>query len=549
VDQHRVALSRGILLAALAVVPLAVLAVFFVLPVTGMVGRGLRPEGHWDLGGLPGVLGLGYIQRALWFTLWSAAAGAAISVVLGLPAAYALHRLAFPLQRLVRAALLVPFVLPTVVVGVAFRQLMLGPLRFLHADQSAGAILAGLVFFNVAVVIRSVGAAWEGLDRRPAEAAAALGASPTRVFLTVTLPALRPAIVSAATVVFLFCATAYGVVLILGGLHHSNVETQIWYLTMNQFDLTGAAALALVQMATIVVLLALAARLRATPDPTAQRVPARPRRPRLADVPQLAATALLLALVALPIVSLLVGSLRVHGTWSLANYRALQTPGTHHALPTTATAALAMSLRTAVGAAALAMTLGVLVAVVVTRRAQSRLERRVRGVLDGVFMLPLGVSAVMLGLGFLITLNHPPVDFRDEPWLVDVAQALVALPLVVRILVPVLGGIDDRQRQAAASLGASPLRAFATVDLAVMWRPLLAAAGFALAVSLGEFGATSFVVPFDHPTLPVVISRLLDRPGDLNYGMALAASCVLAAATAVVMLLVERLRVPSLGAL
>ena len=108
------------------------------------------------------------------------------------------------------------------------------------------------------------------------------------------------------------------------------------------------------------------------------------------------------------------------------------------------------------------------------------------------------------------------------------AQALVALPLVVRTLTPVLGGIDDRQRQAAASLGASPWRTLLTVDLPVVWKPMLAASGFAFAASLGEFGATSFLARDDSPTLPVVIFRLIGHPGEMNYGMALAASVVLA---------------------
>ena len=164
-------------------------------------------------------------------------------------------------------------------------------------------------------------------------------------------------------------------------------------------------------------------------------------------------------------------------------------------------------------------------------------------------MLPLGVSAVTLGFGFLITLDEPPLDFRDSPLLVPIAQALVALPLVVRTIAPVLAGIDDRQRQAAASLGASPWRTLLSVDLAVLWTPLVVAAGFAFAVSLGEFGATSFLAREDHPTVPVVIYRLIGHPGEMNYGMALAASVVLAATTACVMLAVERLRVPSLGAL
>ncbi|WP_447644774.1 ABC transporter permease subunit [Nocardioides zeae] len=148
--------------------------------------------------------------------------------------------------------------------------------------------------------------------------------------------------------------------------------------------------------------------------------------------------------------------------------------------------ALRNSLQVAVDATWMALLLGLLVALVVTRRTHTRPERVVRGLLDGFFMLPLGVSAVVLGFGLLVTVARPPLALRDEPLLVPLVQALVALPLVVRTLVPVLAGIDDRQRQAAASLGASPARTLLVVDLPVVWRPLLAAAGFAFATSLGS---------------------------------------------------------------
>ena len=542
---------RLLALTGLAVGPVLVLAVFFVLPVGGMLGQGLWPDGRFDPGGVLEVLTRPRTARVVWFTVWSAGLATVVSVLLGLPAAYALHRLDFPGRRLVRALLLVPFVLPTVVVGVAFRQLLgeSGPLAPLGLDGTPVAIIAGLTFFNVAVVIRAVGASWESLDVRPGEAAAALGASPRQVFRTVTLPALRPAIVSAASVVFLFCATSFGVVLTLGGLRYSSIETEIYLLTTQLLDLQAAAALSVVQLVAITALLALAARLRAVPDAGVARQVARPRRPGRDDAPQLVATAALLVLVAAPVAALVVGSLRVDGRWGLANYRGLDDPGSGQALLVPVTDALVTSLRTAVDATWMSLLLGGLVALVVTRRSRSRAERRVRGVLDGFFMLPLGVSAVTLGFGFLITLDHPPLNLRDSPLLVPVAQALVALPLVVRTLAPVLSSIDDRQRQAAASLGAGPMRVLTTVDLPVVWKPLLAAAGFAFAVSLGEFGATSFLARDEHPTLPVVIFALIGRPGAASYGMALAASVVLAATTALVMLAVERLRVPSVGAL
>ena len=536
-------------LAATALVPLIVLAVFFVLPVSGMVGRGFVQDGRLDLGGVLDVLTRPEIQRAIWFTVWTSIVATLLACALGLPAAYALHRVAIPGRTWIRAVLVVPFVLPTVVVGVAFELVIgdSGPLAFLGVDGSPVAIVAGLVFFNASVVIRVVGGAWESLDPRPGEAAAALGASPRQVLRDVKLPALRPAIVSAGTVVFLFCATAFGIVLTLGGLRYSSVETQIYLLTTNLLDLQGAAALSVLQLLVVTVLLVAAARARRTPDATVARARARLRKPALGDVPALAATLLLLVLVVGPLASLVVASLRVDGGWSVANYRALQTPGSHQALLVPVTDAVVNSLRIAVDATWMSLLLGLAVAAVVTRRSRTRSERHLRTVLDGLFMLPLGVSAVTLGFGFLITLGRPPLDLRDSPLLIPVAQALVALPLVVRVLVPVLSGIDDRLRQAAATLGASPLRALLVVDLPVILKPLLAAAGFAFACSLGEFGATSFLVRDDRPTLPVVIFRLIGHPGDLNYGMALAGSVVLGATTAVVMLVVERLRVPSVG--
>jgi thiamine transport system permease protein len=539
---------RLLALAALALVPLLVLTLLFVVPVSGMVARGFWPEGEFDPGAVVEVLTRSRTLRVLAFTLWSAAAGTIASVLLGLPAAYALHRTAFPMRRVLRAVLLVPFVLPTVVVGVAFRQLLGdgGPLGGLGLDGTPVAIVLGLVFFNVAVVIRVVGGAWEALDRRAEQAAATLGATPAQVFRTVTLPRLRPAIGSAASVVFLFCATAFGIVLTLGGTRYATVETEIYLLTVQLFDLPAAAALSVLQLAVVVGLL-LAARRSRTTVPVV-RSPSAPRRLRRGDWLPVAATVLLLGYVALPIAALVLGSLRDDGRWSLANYAALATTGDRQALQVPVTEALGNSLRTAVDATWMALLVGVLVALVVTRRSRSRAERRIRGAVDGLFMLPLGVSAVTLGFGFLITLDSPPLDLRDSPLLVPLAQALVALPLVVRTLVPVLAGIDDRQRQAAASLGAGALRTLATVDLPVLWKPMLAGAGFAFAVSLGEFGATSFLARDEFPTMPIVIFRLLGHPGEMNYGMALAASVVLAGTTAVVMLLVDRVRVASVGA-
>ena len=528
--------------------PLVALGLFFLYPVGGMVQRGFWSDGTFDPGGVLAVLGRDRVHRVLWFTVWTAGLATVLAVLLGVPVAFVLHRLRFRGRGLLRTLIVVPFVLPTVVVGIAFRQLIApsGPLGGLHLDGTPAAIVAALVFFNVSVVVRTVGAFWEGLDRRTEEAAATLGASPLRVFATVTLPALLPAVVSAASVVFLFCATSFGVVLTLGGLRYANVETEIYLLTTQELDLRSAAALSVLQILVVTGLL-VCSHLSRSAAPALSRQGGPGRRPRARDAAVLGWTAVVVMMLMTPLGTLLVSSLRTDGGWGLDNYRALQGAGTDAALLDTATHALRRSLLIALQAAALSLTLGVVVAFLVSRRPRTGAVRRLAATFDAVFMLPLGVSAVTLGFGFLITLNRPPLDLRTSSLLVPIAQAMVALPLVVRTVAPVLSSIDPRQREAAASLGAGPWRVLAAVDVPHAWRALVAAAGFAFAVSLGEFGATSFLARDDAPTLPVLIYQLIGHPGAANFGMATAASVVLAGATGVVMLLVERLRIGSVG--
>jgi thiamine transport system permease protein len=517
---------------ALAAVPLAVLGIFFFLPLGGMLKHGLWQDGRLDLSAVSEVLGRRRTHRVIWFTLWSSTVATAVSLLLGLPVAFVLYRLRFKGRTALRALVTIPFVLPTVVVGVAFRTLLApsGPLGGLGLDGTATAVVAALVFFNISVVVRTVGAAWESLDPHPAEVAAGLGARPAYVTRTITLPMLRPAIVSAASVVFLFCATAFGVVLTLGGLHYATVETEIYLLTTQFLDLKAAAVLSLLQLVVVAVLLGLAARAGVGRGGHGVAVA---RRPRLRDLPVLAVCAVVLAAIAAPLVTLVVRSMYERGHWTFTGY--CDVGGQLGP-------AIRNSLVTAFGAGAMATSLGVLVAVLATRRTRTRAGRRSAKFFDGIFMLPLGVSAVTIGFGFLITLDKPPLDLRSSSILVMIAQALVGLPLVVRTLVPALQGIDEQLRESAAELGARPLRVFANVEFPLVARPLLVGAGLAFAVAVGEFGATSFLARPDRLTLPVLIYQLIGRPGVANFQMALAASVVLAAVTALVMALVERVR-------
>ncbi|QOV35249.1 iron ABC transporter permease [Streptomyces ferrugineus] len=532
----------------LIAVPVAFFAVFFAYPVTAIVARGLKVDGAWQFGRLWDVLGESDIRHVLWFTTWQALASTALTLLIALPGAYVFARLDFPGKQVLRAVVTVPFVLPTVVVGTAFLALvgrggLLDELWGVRLDTTVWAILLAHVFFNYAVVVRTVGGLWAQLDPRQEEAARMLGASRFHAWRTVTLPALAPAVAAAALMVFLFTFTSFGVVQILGGPTFSTLEVEIYRQTSEIFDLSTAAVLTIIQFLAVAAILAVHAWTVRRRESALRLVDASvtARRPRGAGQWALLAgvLAVIVVLLLLPLAVLVQRSLDAP---DFGYYRALTSAdgGVFLVAPIEA---IGNSLRYAVVATLIAVLIGALAAAALTRRDAGRF---VRG-FDALLMLPLGVSAVTVGFGFLIALDEPPLDLRSTWILVPLAQALVGVPFVVRTMLPVLRAVDQRLREAASVLGASPWRVWREVDLPMVRRALLIAAGFAFAVSLGEFGATVFIARPDNPTLPVAVARLLGRAGELNYGQAMALSTVLMVVCAVALLVLERLRTDRTG--
>jgi thiamine transport system permease protein len=495
-----------------ALVPLGFLTLFFAWPVVAIVGLGLR-------GSVLDTLVSAETWKLVGFTAGQAAASTVVALLAGMPLAFLVARTKLPGTRLVRAVILVPFVLPTVVVGLAFRSLM--------PDGGVLSIVIANSFFNVAVFARTVGGMWANVDHRAEDAARALGATKLRAFAGVTLPVLAPAIGSAAAVVFLFCSTSFGVVLILGASRFRTLETEIYLRTVQLFDLPGAAALSLLQLAAVIAALVVGAVARRKREAAVRRRAVQPRRPVGGEWVVVGLAYGVVALLLTPIVSLV-----SQASWS--GFRALSGTGHDNSLDVSGWDAALNSLRTATDATVLALVLGVLASVALTRL------RRAAELMDVALMLPLGVSAVTVGFGYLVTLDALPGDLRTSPLLVPLAQAIVVTPLIIRVLVPVLRSIDDRLRQAASTLGASPWRVWREVDVPMAGKALVTAAAFGYVVALGEFGATSFLARPDRPTLPVAIGRLISRPGELNNQMAYAACTLLMVVTVAVVVLIER---------
>lgn len=567
-----VASNRGRLGWLLWLPPLIFLALFYFYPLGNILGLSFaRQEGGWTVA-FAQALASPSVLHILGFTLWQALLSTLLTLLLGLPGAYLMARYHFPGKAIIQALTGLPFVMPTLVVAAAFNALLgargwvnaalMGifdlsqpPLQF---TNTLTAILVAHVFYNTTIVLRMVGDFWSHLDPRLEQAAQSLGANRWQTLRHITLPLLLPAIAAAALLVFIFDFTSFGVVLILGGPRYATLEVEIYYQTVSLFNLPLAAVLSLLQLACTLGLTVIYTRLSARLSRPLALKPRQITQRRLvgwrARLMAGGFLIFLLAFMTLPLLGLAGRSFygldsgrersgEVQTGPTLAYYRALNESRRSALFYAPPASSIAISLGYAAATVILAVGLGLPAALALSSQRESRLSR----LLDPLFMLPLGTSAVTLGLGFIVALDQPPLDLRASPLLIPLAHALVAFPFVVRSLAPSLGSISPRLRQAATVLGASPRQVLRHIDLPLVGRALLVAATFAFTISLGEFGATALVSRPEYPTIPAAIYRLISQPGALNYGQALALSTILMVVSAAGMLLIERLRIADVG--
>ena len=532
--------------------PLAFLALFYVYPLISVVRisfvPGLLSQGAGIFASLTEARALNIIL----FSVGQATLSTALTLLLGLPMAHVFARYTFWGRGVWRAIATLPFVMPTVVVAAAFEayigsrgllntalQALLGlsepPIRLMN---SLSMILIAHVFYNVSVVIRIVGSFWSLINPQIEEVAASLGANRMQVFWRVTLGMARPAIGAATLLVFVFSFTSFGVILLLGGPQFATIEVEIYNQTAQLLRLDIATSLAIVQLLITLLLSLISARLQARAN-----VPLEATRPNLGgNRPSRSAHWLIvgvliviIGLVVAPLLTLLARSLAWGSDDLLRFYRTLdQNPrGSFFFVPPLI--AMRNSVTVAGLTALLALGFGLPLAYSVANVRRGWLAR----VLDVALLLPLGTSALTLGLGYLVAFAAP-IDLRTSPLLLPCAHTLIALPFVVRTLAPALRAISPVLRESAANLGASPLQVLRQIDLPLLRGPLLAALIFAFAISLGEFGASILIARPDYPTLPLVIARFLGQPGALNYGQALAMSAILMGVTVAATVGMER---------
>lgn len=570
--EGRSAARRPLTRLLLWLAPLLFLGLFYFYPLGSIIQLSLTWEQEGVVAPFVRALTSSTTRDVLSFTLYQAVLSTLLTLLVGLPGAYLLARYRFRGKGVLRALTGIPFVLPTLVVAAAFNALLgprgwmnLGlmawldlaapPIRFVNTFT---AILVAHVFYNTTIVLRMVGDFWSHLNPQIDQAARVLGASRWRTLRFVTLPLLMPAIAAASLLVFIFNFTSFGVVLVLGGPRFATLEVEIYYQTVSLFNLPLAAVLSLLQLGITLALTVAYTRLsRRVTRPISLRARVITQQPLVTRRSRVLAAGIILLLLALliaPLAGLALRSVthletrRAPGspldtgfTWAFYRELSINRRGSLFFVPPSQ--AILNSLGYAAATVALALSLGLPASWSLARDADSRLNR----ILDPLLMLPLGTSAVTLGLGFIVALDTPPLNLRASPVLVPLAHALVAFPFVVRSLTPALQSIQPRLRQAASVLGASPGQVLRHIDLPLVGRALIVAAAFAFTISLGEFGATAVISRPEFPTIPIMIFRFISQPGALNYGQGLALGTILMAVTGAGMFAIENFRIADVG--
>ncbi len=503
--------------------PALFLAVLLGAPVATVLGHAVEAFSAFDWADTLHIAGLAACQALI---------SALLALAIGLPLAGVLSSYQFRGRALTQALVTVPFVLPTVVIALSFRGLF-GSLM----QPGFLLVIAAHTYINLAVIVRIVGATWQQLDVREVTAARALGATALRAFATVTLPQLRGAILSATAVVFVFCFTSLGVVLVLGDSSTRTLESQILRETSLLLDFPTAALTAVLQLIVVTIALLIGARasMKRTQSTPVLRIARMPHpRQRGQRILVFAIAAAGITIVVLPLVSLALDSFRGEEGWTLQWWQSLTSLDSSTTRLSSPLSAIAVSLKYALISGLIAGGIGVLA-------AMSVLAHRFGRAVALIALAPLGLSAATLGLGLMLSFGRPPIDLRSWDLLIPLAHSLVAVPLVIAVVLPTLRATDARAATVASALGAKPTRAFFTAYGPTLRIVLLAAGGLAACVSLGEFGAASFLARSGSPTVPLQIMRLLQRPGDASYGVAAALAMVLVIGTVMLILGVDAL--------
>jgi thiamine transport system permease protein len=442
-----------------------------------------------------------------WFTIWQAAVSTFIALLLATPCAYALYRVKFAGSSMIAALITIPFVLPTIVVAIGIKALWNG--------SGVATVIFANVFMNTGFAARAIGSAWMGLDRSIEEAAELDGAGKFATFTRVSIHALLHSYKNIGFLIFLYCSANFGLMLVIGGGRLKTLETTIYSSATQILNLPKAASFVLLQSALTVFALWVIRKHRYAPS--SLTVIGEQSQAKKRDLPIIALTLSIVVVLTLwPIIAIVHRSFQSASGIGFANYTHLLSTGARNTLSITLGQATLNSLRNACISLVISLVIGLYLACAKPNQF-----------LLALYRLPVGISAVVLGLGYLIAFTSGIFPLRTS-WLVTpIAQALILIPLLIQIVQPAALALNQDFIELSRTDGLDAFEYWWFIQRPLLMQPILTAVGYLLIVSIGEFGAANFLSYGDQATLPTLLYQLISRPGVLNYGMAMAASALL----------------------
>lgn len=434
-------------------------------------------------------------------TAFISAMSAVVSLTLGYPTGNWLATLR-RFKKITTSILLVPFLLPAFLIGLAFRPLIGDILD----DPRVGvlAVIAAHALMNAGFI--AVVTAASMVPREQVEAASIDGASPRAIAWRIQLPQQLPALSAAGLLVALYSATSFGLVITLGQGSVRTLETEIAVAALQRLDLRAAAFLALLQ--TILTLMFFIFSRRMGASPTA-----------LFGFSETAAMPSPLGRIVgwglIGVISWVLGGVvwravsSGSGLWgNLAN---LATRGERDVLNVTVLGSVGNSFRNML----LAVTLSLAIAWWLSAKRVGL-----------AVLIPIGLSPVVIGLGALVVSGYLPAAVAGSWWLLPIVQVIFLMPLAFQIISPARRSMSGELREAAQLDGANRLQVVGLIEIPILIKPLVAAGALVSLASFGEFGAARFLTYGSNETLPLVMFRLMSRPGGENLGMAMAAASI-----------------------
>ncbi len=458
------------------------------------------------------------VWRVVLLALGQAAISTLVTLLIGLPLTFLIARYRFKGRSTLNVLLTLPFVMPTVVVALAFSLILPDSVRY-----GLFAVVLAHVYVNLAVVLRLVGGMLSQADRRYAQVAQTLGAHPLRAELSFTLRFATPAIVSAAAITFVFCFTSLGIVLLLGGREVPTLELEILRQATLLVNLEVAVALTLLQAFIVAFALGLSIwfqRRSVLPQSRPENAGRRPIVSRSSQAVLTLAVWVAAILLAMPLFALVVTSFSSESGFTVAWWQEFWSVDE-------GTSRFVSPLSALQSSAVFAVATGVIAALLTVSSAGLILIYRRLSWLTLLLIAPLGLSAVTVGLALLTSYGSGGLGVSESVLMVILSHSLIAVPLVLSATLPSIRSFDFRLQNIASVLGARPWRSLWTSYGPALRRAGLIAGALAAGVSFGEFGAASVVTRVDGSTLPIMIVRLLSRPGEASIGLAAVAGVLL----------------------